>query len=186
MEHFLPLFALGPARYPDQVRAFLRLGKIPHVKAQAAETLLAAKGNHRNALWLLLVPYGFTQVRNMEKDQLRTALAVASEVRATFMHASTPALQQALAVLRRAAAELVPGYRYGNFATPLGQKVAAATLTLASRTEELGAADYGCVNAAVLMAAMDGQELDGIRKDVQAMLGLSDMVQHLLRIVKKL
>ena len=172
-EHFLPLFALGPARYPEQVRHFLRSGKVPHAKVQAALTLLDADGDHSNALWLLLVPYGFTRVRSMGEDQLRAALARACEVRATSTPAPTRALQQALTVLCSAAAELVPNYRYGTFSHILGQRVMAATLKLASRTEELGAADYGCVSAAVLIAAMAEEPLvEGALEEIRAMLGL--------------
>lgn len=174
-EHFLPLFALGPARYPEQVRHFLRSGKVPHAKVQAALTLIDADGDHSNALWLLLVPYGFTltRVRSMGEDQLRAALARACEVRATSTPAPTRALQQALTVLGSAAAELVPNYRYGTFSHILGQRVIAATLKLASRTEELGAGDYGCVSAAVLIAAMAEEPLvEGALEEIRAMLGL--------------
>lgn len=187
MEYFLPLFALGPARYPDQVRAFLRLGKVPLAKVHAAETFLAGKGDYRNALWLLLLPYGFAVIRKIDMDRLRTAVARASEVRAICTPAPTQALQQALMVLHGAAAELVPGYRYGTFAEPLGRQVLAATLKVANRTEELGGADFGCVKAAVLTAAMEEEPLlEGLHEEAKALLGLGNLVQQLLRIVQQL
>lgn len=187
MEHFLPLFALGPSRYPDQVQAFLRLGKVPLAKVQAAETFLAAKGDHRNALWLLLLPYGFAAIRKIDNSRLCTALARASEVRAICTPSSTPALQQALMVLHGAAAELVPGYCYGTFTEPFARQVMASTLKVASRTEELGGADCGCVKASVLKAAMEEEPLlDGLQEEARALLGLGNMVQQLLHIVQQL
>jgi len=187
MKHFLPLFALGPARDPERVLAFLRSGVVPPLKVQAVQALLAAEGEYRNAIWLLLIPYGFSAVRRLPDDRLRAALARACEVRAGTPSTATPAVQKALAVLRGTAAELVPGYAYGAFASPLGQTVAAATLRLAARTEELGGAADGCVETAALTAAADQEPLDeAVLQTVKNALGLRHAVQLLLQVVQQL
>jgi hypothetical protein len=151
--NFLPLFALGPAREKAEVEKFMCSGKVPPNKVVAVATLLATGADYRNAIWLLLEPYGFSALpSDVVKDDsgLREKLALACEIRADAAPAPTPKVERALAELRGTAAELVDGYRYKL----IGHTEQKLMVDLADRTEEFDGADYGCVDATKLSDAL--------------------------------
>jgi len=143
---FCPLAVLADL---GRVPTFVARGQLPREKELAVQALLDFHGTHpavtglANALWLLLIPYGFSAVPPMPDDVLRRALARACDVRSAALLADCPeaevahstALHTALLVLRASARELVAEYDYDAMRYGPGSVAAALMLATAARAE---------------------------------------------------
>ena len=138
---FCPLGA--SATDVHRIETLLLGGKVPPQRVAAVRELLAWQGDNMivgvgNAVWLLLIPYGFAPMPPMPDATLRQMLARACDVRAAALLAvCPPSVRSAVGVLRCSAQEIVADYDYHVMNTSAGRLAASIMLATVARAEQL-------------------------------------------------